>query len=61
LLKTLAKEFGDLSILEGKGIMATASRFLDIIPQNMVPGLVEMLGKKSKIADKESKEKAELT
>jgi hypothetical protein len=41
LLETLSSNFGDLSILEGKGIMATITRFLDVMPEGQ--GLIDSI------------------
>jgi major vault protein len=41
VLESLSENFKDLAILQGQGILATATRFLDIIPQ----GLLDSLGK----------------
>jgi len=41
VIEALSANFSDLAILEGNGILATATRFLDILPQ----GMLEKIGK----------------
>ncbi len=39
LLSSLAEHFGELAAVEGRGLLETARRFLDFVPQSLVPSL----------------------
>lgn len=44
LLERLAENFGELAAVEGRGLLATARKFLDFVPASLVPRLAEDLG-----------------
>jgi hypothetical protein len=39
LLSSLADNFGELAAVEGKGLLETAKKFLDFVPQSSLPTL----------------------
>ncbi len=41
LLGALAENFGELAAVEGRGLLATARKFLDFVPSSLVPQLTE--------------------
>ncbi|MCB9527037.1 MAG: hypothetical protein H6701_01320 [Myxococcales bacterium] len=41
LLENLAANFGELAAAEGRGLLATARKFLDFVPASLVPRLAE--------------------
>lgn len=57
LMEKLAEHFGDLSILEGQSMMATATRFLGVIPQGLATKLLSLLPENGEVA-KQMKEQA---
>lgn len=42
LTESLSKNFANLSILEGKGVLATASRFLDSVPEEFMKDMKQL-------------------
>lgn len=52
VLETLSANFGDLSILEGQGLLATASRFLEVMPKDFMEGLKKMFSQAPNTAEK---------
>jgi hypothetical protein len=48
LLSALSANFGELAAVEGKGLLETARKFLDFVPQTSLPML-----KRSTIAERE--------
>ncbi len=59
ILKTIAPSFANLSILEGKGLMATATRFMDVLPKEFVQKLIDLLPRGSEIKKNIEKLEAE--
>ena len=45
ILASLGANFKDLAVLEGQGILATASRFLDVLPEDFLKSVKEMFAK----------------
>ena len=39
LLERMAENFGELAAVEGRGLLETARRYLDFVPQTLMPVL----------------------